>query len=108
MTKERMDCRVKPGNDAFGSIRLRLAYLLAGRHQIEALLDLAERERKARALLRGETGHDLALLPEQPRDQLLIQRAALAGQAQGELAAVVCILHALDQLAPQQRSNGPA
>src|SRR5436305_749673 len=45
-------------------IRPGLARLLAGQHQIEALLDLAERQRETRALIRGKTGHDLALFPQ--------------------------------------------
>ena len=50
--------------------------LLAGLHQIEALLDLAEQAREFLALLRREAGQDLLLPAQQPRDQLLVQRLA--------------------------------
>src|SRR4051794_32621688 len=84
-------------------IRLRSARLAARRHQVEAFFDLAERQREGFALPCGKAGQDFLFAALEARDQLLIQREALAGQAQGELTAVVGVLDALDQLALHQR-----
>src|SRR6266849_7677857 len=54
------------------SIRLDLARLLAGLHETETLLDLAEHQREILALSRRETRQDDLLLAEQARDQLLV------------------------------------
>ena len=58
---------------------------------------------------RAQTGTTGSPAPaQQARDQLLVERAALAGHAQAEFAAVVRILDALDQLPPHQRGDGAA
>src|SRR3984893_14545419 len=62
------------------SIRLLRIRLLAGLHQVEAFLDLAEQRRQLLALLRGEASQNFLLLAQQARDQLLVERFALARQ----------------------------
>src|SRR6266700_1048461 len=89
-------------------IRLLLIRLAAGLHQIEAVLDLAEQPGECLALLGRKAGQDLLLPVQQARDQLLVERAALAGQAQPKLAAIVLVLDALDEASLQQRGNGAA
>src|SRR4051812_46498170 len=89
-------------------IRLLGVRLLAGLDQIEARLDLADQSLERLALVRGQTGHDLALPLLQTRDQLLIERLALAGQSQAEFAPVIGVLDPLDQPPLQQRSDGTA
>src|SRR5258706_1139080 len=90
------------------SIRLLGVRLLAGLHEIEALLDLAEHQRKILALLRRETRQDFLLLALQARDQLLIQRFALARHAQLELSAIVFVLDSLHEVPWHQRYDSAA
>src|SRR3979490_1504334 len=97
-----------PHHEGLRSIIPRLARFLAGLHQIETVLDLAEHQREILSLLRGEAGQDLLLLAQQTRDQLLVQRFALPRHAQPVLAAVVFVFDALDELSPQQRRDRAA
>ena len=59
------------------SILPRLPRFLAGLHQAETLLDLAEQLCEILALLRREAGQDHLLPTQQARDQLLVQRFSL-------------------------------
>src|ERR1700722_17703069 len=81
------------------SVRFLLVGLLAGLHEVEAVLDLAEHAREILLLLQRETGHDLVLPAQQARNELLVQRFSLSRHAQPKLAAVVFILDPFHELA---------
>src|SRR5258708_12717631 len=57
-------------------IRARVVRFLAGLHETETFLDLAEHKRKILALPRGKPGQDLLLLALQPRDLFFLRRLA--------------------------------
>src|SRR6202011_2372449 len=75
-----------------------LVRFLAGLHEIEVFLDLAQHPRKILALLRRQARQDFLLLAQQARDQLLVQRLPRPRHAQLKLTAVICILDAFHEL----------
>src|SRR3954471_11983687 len=99
-----MDCFVAyaPRNDGREDVRRSIRFLgvrlFAVPYKIEAVLDLAEQQRKIPALPCRETRQYFLLLAQQARDQFLVDRCALARQAQAKLTAVVRVLDALDHL----------
>src|SRR5260370_464875 len=90
------------------SIRVFRVRLLAGLDEVKALFDLAEQCCKILSLLHGEARQNLLFLAQQARNQFLVQRLALAGQAKAEFAAVVCILDTFHNLPFHQRGDGAA
>lgn len=89
-------------------IRLLGIRLFAGLDQVETFLDLAEQGGELLALLCGEARQNLVFPPQQLREQLLVERAALFRQLQAEFTAVGFVLDPLDQAVMQQRGHRAA
>src|SRR5260370_4833527 len=81
-------------------IRARVVRFLAGLHETETFLDLAEHKRKILALLRGKAGQDRLLLALQPRERIFVQRLTFLYHSQLEFPALLFILYAVPTSTP--------
>src|SRR5689334_21053374 len=94
----RPDASISAG---FSSLRDRL-------HKIETVFDFSEQAREILFFLRGETGQDLLLPLPKERNELFVERTALAREAQHELASVILVFDPFHKLPIHQRRDGAA